>query len=74
MCTSTWPKSAASTSRSIGRASFMLKQTVSPSSTTRPESPMGPSAGARSAMIITSRSPLGPLTVCLTESVVSKNR
>ncbi len=57
-----------------GRASFMLKATVSPSSTTRPESPMGPSAGARSAMIITSRSPLGPLTVCLTESVVSKNR
>ena len=52
----------------------MLNATVSPSETTRPESPIGPSAGARNAMIITSRSPLGPLTRCFTESVVSKNR
>ncbi|COW54135.1 Uncharacterised protein [Mycobacterium tuberculosis] len=52
----------------------MLKAVVSPSATTSAESPIGPSAGARSAMIITSRSPLGPLRRCLTESVVSKNR
>ena len=45
-----------------------------PSDTTSAESPIGPSAGARRAMIMTSRSPLGPLIWCLTESVVSKNR
>ena len=35
---------------------------------------MGPSAGARRAMIMTSSSPLGPLIRCLTELLVSKNR
>ncbi|SHU41693.1 Uncharacterised protein [Mycobacteroides abscessus subsp. abscessus] len=49
----------------------MLKAVVVPSDTTSPESPMGPSAGARSAMIMMSRSPLGPLTRCFTESSVS---
>ncbi|SKX73467.1 Uncharacterised protein [Mycobacteroides abscessus subsp. abscessus] len=73
MWTSTWPNCSAMTSRSIGRASFMLNAVVSPSETTRPESPIGPSAGARNAMIMMSRSPLGPLTVVLTESVVSTN-
>ncbi len=68
------PEASVSGSRSTGLASFMLKQVVSPpSETTRPESPIGPSAGARRAMIMMSRSPLGPLTVCLTESSVSKN-
>ena len=61
------------TSRSTGRASFMLKQVVSPSETIRPESPIGPSAGARNATIMMSRLPFGPLTRCLTESSVSKN-
>ncbi len=51
----------------------MLKQTVSPSETTNPLSPIGPSAGARSAMIITSSEPLSPVTVVFTESVVSTN-
>ncbi len=45
-----------------------VEQTVSPSDTTSPESPIGPSAGARNAMIITSSSPPGPLIRCLTES------
>ncbi|SLH70691.1 Uncharacterised protein [Mycobacteroides abscessus subsp. abscessus] len=67
------PNASCSTSMSTGRASFMLKQVVSPSETTRPESPIGPSAGARRAMIMMSRSPPGPVTVCLTESSVSKN-
>lgn len=69
---------------SMGRASFMLNTVVVPSDTTRPESPIGPSAGARSAMIMTSRLPVGsgacgaismpaPEIRCLTESVVSKN-
>ena len=69
-----WPNSEASTSRSTGRASFMLKTVVAPSETTKAESPIGPSAGARSAMTMTSRSPLGPVSLCFTESVVSKNR
>ncbi len=71
MCTSMWPNSSASTSTASGRESFMLNTVVVPSETTRPESPIGPSAGARSAMIITSSSPLGPLIRCLTPSVVS---
>ena len=74
MCTSTRPNSEVNTSRSTGRASFMLNAVVTPSLTTSPESPIGPSAGARSAMIMTSRSPFGPESRCFTESVVSKNR
>ena len=35
---------------------------------------IGPSAGARNAMIMMSRAPLGPLIVWRTESVVSANR
>ena len=51
----------------------MLNAVVTPSLTTSPESPIGPSAGARSATIMMSSSPLGPLSRCFTESVVSKN-
>src|SRR6266511_4125380 len=43
-CASKWPK-ARSGSRSIGRESFWLKSLVLPSSTARPESPIGPSVG-----------------------------
>ena len=56
MCTSTPPNSA-STSRLSGRESFMLKTVVVPSEMMMPESPIGPSAGARNAMIMMSRSP-----------------
>ena len=70
MWTSMCPNSASMSSPS-GRESFMLNAVVVPSEMTIPESPIGPSAGARSAMIITSSSPFGPLTRCLTESVVS---
>ena len=43
----------------------MLNAVVTPSQTTSAESPIGPSAGARSAMIMMSRSPFGPLTPVL---------
>ena len=51
----------------------MLNTVVSPSLTTSPLSPMGPSAGARNATIITSRLPLSFVTVVFTESSVSTN-
>ena len=75
MCTSTWPKSASQHIEVDGpRVIHVEAHRFCRSSTTRPESPIGPSAGARSAMIITSRSPFGLADRCLTESVVSKNR
>ena len=51
----------------------MLNIVVTPSEMMIPESPIGPSAGARNAMIMMSRSPRGPLRWCLTESSVSTN-
>ena len=74
MCTSTWPNSACENVKVDGPGVVHVERDGLAVGHHQAGVADGPSAGARNAMIITSRSPLGPLTRCLTESVVSKNR